>query len=82
MGCHYAVVEIGLLAAIPATRDQEAEGQPESEQDWGGLQPLQRNRALLGIVHVSGTPFPGLSRASAMRIAIAVTRPTIVASPG
>jgi len=28
MGCHYAVVEIGLLAALPATRGQEAEGQP------------------------------------------------------
>jgi hypothetical protein len=33
MGCHCAVVEIGLLAALPATRGQEAEGHSDSEQD-------------------------------------------------
>jgi hypothetical protein len=32
MGGHYAVVEIGLLAALPATRVEEAEGHPDSEQ--------------------------------------------------
>ena len=32
MGCHYAIVEIGLLAAFPATRGQEAEGHPDSVQ--------------------------------------------------
>jgi hypothetical protein len=32
--------------------------------------------------HVSGDPFVELSRASAMRMVIAVTRPTMVASPG
>src|SRR5689334_8792910 len=32
MSCHYAVVEIGLLAALPATRGQEAEGHSDSEQ--------------------------------------------------
>jgi hypothetical protein len=32
MGCHYAVVEIRLLVALPATRGQEAEGHSDSEQ--------------------------------------------------
>ncbi len=32
MGCHYAVVEVGLLPALPATRGQEAESHPDSEQ--------------------------------------------------
>ncbi len=32
MGCHYAVVEIGLWPALPATRGQKAEGHPDSEQ--------------------------------------------------
>ena len=32
MSCHYAVVEIGVLAALPATRGQEAEGHPERER--------------------------------------------------
>jgi hypothetical protein len=37
MGCHYAVAEIGFLAALPATRGQEAEGHPESEQQTCAL---------------------------------------------
>jgi hypothetical protein len=32
MSFHYAVVEIGLLAALLATRGQEAEGHSDSEQ--------------------------------------------------
>jgi len=32
LGCQYAVVKIGLLAALPATRGQEAEGHPECER--------------------------------------------------
>jgi hypothetical protein len=32
MGCHYAVVEIELLSALPATQGQEAEDYPDSEQ--------------------------------------------------